>query len=140
MVGSCAAYGCTHRKQKGVDISFVNFPHHNPEHLQKWVQAMQRKDWFPSKHCLICSTNFTESCFVVRLGKRGRLIKENAVPTRVSCISKSLTKMYWNGNLPWKGCQKSHWSKCHHPRYGNKLKLTIHTTQQSILPHRKLNN
>ena len=40
MVGSCAAHGCTKRKQKGRDISFFNFPHHNPELLQKWVQAM----------------------------------------------------------------------------------------------------
>ena len=30
--------------------------------------------------------HFTESCFVVKPGKRGRLLKENAVPT-VSCIS-----------------------------------------------------
>ena len=42
---------------------------------------MQREDWFPSKHSLICSTHFTESCFVVRPGKRGRLLKQNPVPT-----------------------------------------------------------
>ena len=40
MVGSCATYGYTKRKQKGSDISFFNFPHHNPELLQKWVQTM----------------------------------------------------------------------------------------------------
>ena len=40
MVGSCAAYGCTNRKQKGGDISFFNFPHCNSEPLQKGVQLM----------------------------------------------------------------------------------------------------
>ena len=46
MVGSCAAYGSTNRKQKGGDISFFNFPPFNPELLQKLVQTMQRNDWF----------------------------------------------------------------------------------------------
>ena len=56
---------------------------------------MQRKGWFPRKHSLICSTHFTESCFVVRPHKRGRLLKENAVPTEFPAFPshKKCTKM-----------------------------------------------
>ena len=107
MVGSCAAYGYTNKNQKGGNISFFNFPHCNLELLQKWVQAMQRKDLFPNKHSLICSTYFTESCFVVRPGKRGRLLKENAVPTEFPAFPSHLQKMYQNRNLPRKGYQKN---------------------------------
>ena len=40
IAGSCGAYGCTNRKLKLGTFHFFNFPHCNPELLQKWVQTM----------------------------------------------------------------------------------------------------
>ena len=78
------------QKTEGWGHFIFQFPHCNPELLQKWVQATQRKDWFPSKHSVIFSTHFTESCFVVRPGKEVGYLK--GMPFKVSCISESLTK------------------------------------------------
>ena len=49
---------------------------------------MRRNKWKPSKHSLLCSTHFKESCFVVRPGKRGRLLKEDAAPTEFPEINR----------------------------------------------------
>ena len=71
MVGSCVAYCCTNR-QKRVE-TFLPIPF-----LTKILnfcsygckQAIQRQDWSPKHHSLICSTHFKDSCFVVRPGKK----------------------------------------------------------------------
>ena len=91
MVGSSPGYGCTNRKQKGGHFIF-QFSTLQSWTSVKWVQAMQRKDWFPSKHSLICSIHFTKSFFVVRPGKRGRLLKEGWVPTEFSAFLIHLQK------------------------------------------------
>ena len=81
MVGTCVVYGCTNRQEKGGNISFFHFPHKNPPVLKQWANAVNRLHWFPKDHSLICSVHFKESCFIVRPGKRGRLLKDGAVPT-----------------------------------------------------------
>ena len=81
MVGTCVVYGCTNRQEKGGNISFFHFPHKNPPVLKQWANAVNRLHWFPKHHSLICSVHFKESCFIVRPGKRGRLLKDGAVPT-----------------------------------------------------------
>ena len=81
MVGTCVVYGCTNRQEKGGNISFFHFPHKNPPVLKQWANAVNRLHWFPKNHSLICSVHFKESCFTVRPGKRGRLLKDGAVPT-----------------------------------------------------------
>ena len=55
---------------------------------------MQRDKWKPSKHSLLCSTHFKESCFVVRPGKRGQLLKEDAAPTEFPEINR-VSKPEW---------------------------------------------
>ena len=81
MVGTCVVYGCTNRQEKGGNISFFHFPHKNPPVLKQWVNAVNRLHWFSKDPSLICSVHFKESCFIVRPGKRGRLLKDGAVPT-----------------------------------------------------------
>ena len=81
MVGTCVVYGCTNRQEKGGNISFFHFPHKNPPVLKQWANAVNQLHWFPKDHSLICSVHFKESCFIVRPGKRGRLLKDGAVPT-----------------------------------------------------------
>ena len=50
MVASCVAYGCTERKGNNPNVSFHRFLHNDQEQLQKWIQAIRRKDWVPTKH------------------------------------------------------------------------------------------
>ena len=69
------------RQEKGGNISFFHFPHKNPPVLKQWANAVNRLHWFPKDYSLICSVHFKESCFIVRPGKRGRLLKDGAVPT-----------------------------------------------------------
>ena len=50
MVNSCIAIGCTNHAKPGSKISFHAFPHKNSELLQKWIQAVKRKNWVPNKY------------------------------------------------------------------------------------------
>ena len=81
MVNSCVAIDCTNKVKAGSGISFHRFPLKKPELLQKWIQAVKRKDWVPNKYSYICSEHFEPSCFVVRPGKIGHHLNDNAVPT-----------------------------------------------------------
>ncbi len=81
MVSSCVAFGCHNRVKAGSGISFHRFPHKNPELLQKWLNAIKRKDWLPKAHSYICSVHFQPSCFVDHQGQGRCRLKEDAVPT-----------------------------------------------------------
>ena len=136
-VGSCAAYGCTNEKQKGWDIPFFNLPHHNPELLQKWYKQCEEKigfqasiDWYvvhTSQNLVLLLGKVKEVCHLKRMQFQ-----------QFPAFLGHLQKMYQNRYLPRKGCQKNLSSKYHHPKYRNYVKLTIHTTQQNVLPHKKL--
>ena len=91
MVNFCIAIGCTHCAKPGSGISFHVFPHKNSELLQKWIQAVKRKNWVPNKYSLICSDYFEPSCSVVRPGKVGHRLYDNSVPT----IYPSFPVYYW---------------------------------------------
>ena len=77
----CVAVGCKNTAKKGSEYSFHCFPHQNPNLLKKWVHAICRKQWKPTKHSFICSDHFHESCFVIRPGAEGRRLKDDAVPS-----------------------------------------------------------
>ena len=68
MPNYCVAVGCKNMAKKGSEYSFHRFPHQNPNLLKKWVHAIRRKQWKPTKHSFICSDHFHESCFVIRPG------------------------------------------------------------------------
>ena len=71
MPNYCVAVGCKNTAKKGSEYSFHRFPHQNPNLLKKWVHAIRRKQWKPTKHSFICSDHFHESCFVIRARSRG---------------------------------------------------------------------
>ena len=81
MPNYCVAVGCKNTAKKGSEYSFHRFPHQNPNLLKKWVHAICRKQWKPTKHSFICSDHFHESCFVIRPGAEGRRLKDDAVPS-----------------------------------------------------------
>ena len=81
MPNYCVAVGCKNTAKKGSEYSFHCFPHQNTNLLKKWVHAICRKQWKPTKHSFICSDHFHESCFVIRPGAEGRRLKDDAVPS-----------------------------------------------------------
>ncbi|KAF0031916.1 THAP domain-containing protein 1 isoform X2 [Scophthalmus maximus] len=79
MVQTCSAYGCKNRYHKEKDISFHKFPLARPDVCGKWVAAMRRNNFKPTKYSNICSQHFTRDCFKTECNNR--VLKENAVPS-----------------------------------------------------------
>ncbi|XP_069025149.1 THAP domain-containing protein 1 [Embiotoca jacksoni] len=79
MVQTCSAYGCKNRYHKDKDISFHKFPLARPDVCGKWVSAMRRNNFKPTKYSNICSQHFTKDCF--KRECNNRVLKENAVPS-----------------------------------------------------------
>ncbi|KAI5712107.1 hypothetical protein M8J75_005920 [Diaphorina citri] len=63
MVKSCCAYGCTNRQKTGSGITFHSFPS-DVELKRKWVKAIRRQGFEPSRHTVICSSHFSANDFV----------------------------------------------------------------------------
>ncbi|KAM9841537.1 THAP domain-containing protein 1 [Aulostomus maculatus] len=82
MVQTCSAYGCKNRYHKDKHISFHKFPLARPDICGKWVAAMRRHNFKPTKYSNICSQHFTEDSFKTECNNR--VLKENAVPSRFS--------------------------------------------------------
>uniref|UniRef100_UPI0037E8A16F THAP domain-containing protein 1 n=1 Tax=Semicossyphus pulcher TaxID=241346 RepID=UPI0037E8A16F len=79
MVQTCSAYGCKNRYNKDKDISFHKFPLARPDVCGKWVAAMRRNNFKPTKYSNICSQHFTKDCF--KMECNNRVLKDNAVPS-----------------------------------------------------------
>ncbi|XP_062268533.1 THAP domain-containing protein 1 [Platichthys flesus] len=82
MVQTCSAYGCKNRYHKDKDVSFHKFPLARPDVCGKWVAAMRRNNFKPTKYSNICSAHFTEDCF--KRECNNRVLKESAVPSLFS--------------------------------------------------------
>ncbi|PSN33423.1 hypothetical protein C0J52_22592 [Blattella germanica] len=78
MAPTCSALTCKNRQKKGSGITFHSFPR-NEVRRQKWLAAIQRSNWTPPSHAVICSVHFEEKYFD-RTGQTVRL-RENSVPT-----------------------------------------------------------
>lgn len=79
MVVSCSAYGCTVRFQKGKNIKFHRFPT-DLNMKKKWLIAMKRNNFQPSKVAVICSNHFKESDYEINV-QGNKILKKDAVPT-----------------------------------------------------------
>lgn len=55
------------------------FPLARPDLCGKWVAAMKRRNFNPTKYSNICSQHFTKDCF--KRECNNRVLKENAVPS-----------------------------------------------------------
>ena len=72
MVNKCVAFGCsTGYENTGEKISTFSFPHDKPDLIQKWLKFVNRADWVPTKHSVLCMKHFEER-FIVK-GKRNTL-------------------------------------------------------------------
>ena len=99
MVKSCVAYGCTNRWKSGSGITFHTFPLKDQHQVQKWVTAVRREGWLPTKHSCICSDHFLQSDFVKNTGIYKRL-KKDAVPSVFPAYPKHLQKNTVKRKLP----------------------------------------
>ncbi|XP_045487982.1 THAP domain-containing protein 1-like [Pieris rapae] len=79
---SCAVKWCgKHSKTssyKKDGITFHRFPK-IPELKEKWIEKVNRENWFPTKYSAVCSRHFTPDCFEY-LKQRRRLFS-SAIPT-----------------------------------------------------------
>uniref|UniRef100_UPI00398E7510 THAP domain-containing protein 1 isoform X3 n=1 Tax=Pristiophorus japonicus TaxID=55135 RepID=UPI00398E7510 len=74
MVLSCSAYGCKNR-----------FPLKRPELCKKWLAAVRRRNFTPTKNSNLCSEHFTMDCF--RKNCNNKILEENAVPS-IFCFTR----------------------------------------------------
>ena len=99
MVNYCVAYGCKNKAKKDSSFSFHIFPHSNSELLAKWIQAIRRKDWQPTKNSFLCSK---PSCFVNRPGKIGHRLNPGAIPSLFPAFPEYLQKSATKRKSPTK--------------------------------------
>lgn len=67
------------------------FPLKNTERNQKWLDAVQRKGFTPSKHSAICSDHFVRSDYKINPGGSYRLhLKETAIPSIFHCSAPAI--------------------------------------------------
>ncbi|TRY77895.1 hypothetical protein TCAL_08111 [Tigriopus californicus] len=81
MVKSCSAFGCVNRAKKGIsswETSFHCFPQ-VPELRQKWVHAIRRHNFTPTRWSSICSDHFRDEDFESNL--EVKRLKSEAVPS-----------------------------------------------------------
>ncbi|XP_065658691.1 THAP domain-containing protein 1-like [Hydra vulgaris] len=73
MVISCAACGCSNRYIKGGTKSFHKFPLQNSELCKRWIVALKRENFLPSKHTYKKNPNLDHH--------QKPILKCNAVPS-----------------------------------------------------------
>eukprot|EP00062_Callorhinchus_milii_P000454 gi/632934472/ref/XP_007884619.1/ PREDICTED: THAP domain-containing protein 4 isoform X1 [Callorhinchus milii] len=62
-------------------LSFTRFPLKDANRLAKWISAIGRTNWIPTKFSFLCSAHFTKDCFEKRQEDQHQLLKSCAVPS-----------------------------------------------------------
>ena len=63
MVNSCSAFGCTNKFVKNGPKAFHKFPLKDKELCKKWVIALKRENFTPTKYSCICSDHFSPNAY-----------------------------------------------------------------------------
>ncbi|CAN7947862.1 unnamed protein product [Ixodes pacificus] len=58
----CCAVGCNNTTEKRSNVTFHSFPT-DKSTRKKWVLAVRRERWLPSKNSRICSDHFSPDCY-----------------------------------------------------------------------------
>ncbi|KAF4517055.1 hypothetical protein B566_EDAN004675 [Ephemera danica] len=89
MVQYCAAYGCSNnrkdRDKNEEKYSFHKFPLKNKVLCQKWIQALKRANFRPSKHSVLCSDHFESTCFFTTGWTTRKCLNEDAQLNNTQC-------------------------------------------------------
>ena len=85
MVNKCAAPSCRsgYAKNETKHITKFHFPLKNFELNRLWIRFVNRKDWKPTKHSVLCELHFEEK-YIVRGGKSNLKWSMNPIPTKHS--------------------------------------------------------
>ncbi|XP_034249736.1 uncharacterized protein LOC117650421 [Thrips palmi] len=80
-LANCSAVNCSNKYKKGSGIIFHPFPLANTELSKKWVIAMRRANFTPTKGHSLCSEHFEDNCYTSAANGR-RVLNVNAIPTK----------------------------------------------------------
>ncbi|XP_055946379.1 uncharacterized protein LOC129976696 [Argiope bruennichi] len=97
---TCSAYNCSHKiSDTNEGVSFHRFPLSKPDLLTKWLAAMKKDKWVPTKSDVLCSSHFTDDQFVENCGHR--FLAPNAVPSKFEVLAppKKLFPSEWSARL-----------------------------------------
>lgn len=81
----CSASGCNNStdnsqcREKGV--SFHHFPLKDKTRLTEWIRHINRPNFTPTKHSVLCSEHFEEKYFVYQPFTNRRQLSSESVPT-----------------------------------------------------------
>lgn len=65
-----------------IEINFVyRFPLTKQDLLLKWINAIKRKGFKPSKYSKVCSDHFRSTDFLIQPGFKYKRLKNDAVPS-----------------------------------------------------------
>ena len=81
MVISCCAYGCQNRFHKQSTISFHKFPLKHGDLCKKWIVALRREKFVPTKYSYVCSAHFVAEDYLTSKEATKPRLKDNAVPS-----------------------------------------------------------
>ena len=72
-------------QQTVITLNLNRFPHKNQELLHKWIEAVGRENWFPSKTAVLCGNHFCNNDFVLfpysTENLQKHILKKDAVPS-----------------------------------------------------------
>ena len=102
MPNKCVAVGCHAKRNE--NVTYHRFPLQNKELLSLWLKHVNRKDFIPTKHSVLCSYHFSESDFSTttkdtnnyRKQRRSRTLKkrclkEGSVPSKFPNLPRYLS-------------------------------------------------
>ena len=73
MVNKCVLMNCSTGYKAGQKKASFHF-HEDQELKRKWIYFVNRKDWLPMAHSVICINHFEEKCI-----KRGKKISNTVL-------------------------------------------------------------
>lgn len=91
-LATCSAVNCSNRYKKGSGIIFHPFPLSHVELSKKWVIAMRRANFSPTKGHHLCSEHFEDSCYTSAANGR-RVLNASAIPTKFNFPMKRPIRM-----------------------------------------------
>jgi len=87
---NCVVPTINHRQ-----LLFYRFPLRNPERNAKWIKAVGRKGFIPTKNSRLCNNHFLKTNFKTPVGGTYKLLLcDDAVPSVFNMTAKTPTKIY----------------------------------------------
>ncbi|KAL5245214.1 hypothetical protein ACI65C_012624 [Semiaphis heraclei] len=81
MVNFCSAFNCSSSSDVENELIFHKFPLNDSERLKKWIYAVRRINFKPTRNSILCSLHFTENDYNKAVVSGKLVLKKCAVPT-----------------------------------------------------------